>query len=189
MFTPRGNEHRMKRIVIIIAAAALLAPAAALANPSSNASRDCTALKAKMGATAFASAYTNLGACVSALTPLERMNTTSAQQLCSAEQRGKKAFGKCVSEKASASSQVVRQSQSNPARLCASVRSQPRNAFGKCVAAAAHAQVVAETSAARLCLTEQTLAGFATHWGTNANLSNAFGMCVSSTAKSIESKS
>ncbi|HEX5448589.1 MAG TPA: hypothetical protein VFW85_00855 [Gaiellaceae bacterium] len=193
----------MKRYLVLVVAVALLIPATALATPSSNASRDCTTLKAKMGATAFGKAYATFGSCVSAMTPLERMNATSAQELCATTLgkthngvmfeplygSGRNVFGKCVSDKSQASAQVVRQTRPNPARSCISVRTQPKNAFGKCVAKAAHAQTAAEDSAARLCLTEQTLSGFVTHWGTNANRSNAFGMCVSSTAKSIEHQS
>lgn len=217
----------MKKMLILIAAVAVLAPVAAYADSSTtNASRDCAALKAKMGATDFAKAYPTFGACVSAMTPLERSNATSAQQLCTAEQNdsnfaashdgktfaqvygsgknGKNAFGKCVSLKTQASSQAVQNNQPNPARTCVAERTSlgakafdakygtngtAKNAFGKCVSKTAHAQVNAQTSAAKLCLTEQSLSGFESHWGTNANLSNAFGMCVSSTAKSIQHKS
>jgi len=217
----------MRKMLIIIAAAALLAPVAAMATApqSSNASRTCTALKATMGATAFAQAYPTFGACVSAVTPLDKSNTTSAQSLCTAEQNdanfaashngktfaqfygtgksGKDAFGRCVSQKAQASSQAIANGQSNPAKTCSAQRTQmgvsafdklygvngnAKNAFGKCVSKAARAQVNAETSSAQLCLTEQSLSGFAAHWGTNANLSNAFGKCVSSTAKNTEAK-
>ena len=215
----------MKRFLILAAAVALLAPVAALASgptPTTNASRDCAALRAKMGTTDFAKAYASFGACVSALTPVSRANATSAQQLCTAEQndagfanthngvmfapfygtgkKDKNAFGNCVSQKAQASQQVIQNNQPNPAQTCRAQRAQmgvtafnkqygvngnAKNAFGKCVSKTAHAQAAAETSAAKLCLTEQSLSGFAEHWGTNANRSNAFGQCVSSTAKSI----
>lgn len=216
----------MKRFLILVAAVALIAPVAALANssdPASNASKDCAALRAKMGAAGFAQAYASFGACVSAMTPVEKANATSAQSLCTAEQNdanfaashngqtfaqfygtgksGKNAFGRCVSLKTQASSQVEQQNEPNPAQTCRAERTQigvsafdklfgvnanVRNAFGKCVSKAARDQVNATNSAAQLCMTQESLAGFSTHYGTNANLSNAFGMCVSSTARASE---
>jgi opacity protein-like surface antigen len=167
----------MKRFVILAAVAALLAPAAATANSSQppNASRDCVALKAKIGATAFAQAYTSFGACVSAMSPFERMNATSAEAACTAERNdssfatthngvmfapfygngknGKNAFGRCVSLKEQASSQTVQQNQPNPARTCAALR------------------------------TQLGLSAFNKQFGVNGNARNAFGKCVSKTAR------
>ena len=167
----------MKKMLILIAAAALLVPVAAMATSSqpSNASRDCTALKAKMGATAFAQAYPSFGACVSALTPLENANATSAQQLCTAEQNdanfaashdgktfaqfyghgknGKNAFGNCVSSKTQSSSQAIQQNQSNPAKTCAAQR------------------------------TQMGVSAFDKLYGTNGTAKNAFGKCVSKAAR------
>ena len=167
----------MKRFLILVAAVALLAPAAAVANSSqpSNASRDCTALKAKMGATAFAQAYPSFGACVSAITPLENANAQSAQTACNAEQNdanfaashdgktfaqfygtgksGKNAFGRCVSEKTQASSQAVQNGQANPAKTCAAQR------------------------------TQMGVSAFDKLYGVNGNAKNAFGKCVSKAAR------
>ena len=54
----------MRRCIIALLLAAAVIPAAALAaNPDAakSASNDCTALQAKMGATAFAQAYSSFG--------------------------------------------------------------------------------------------------------------------------------
>ena len=95
----------------------------------------------------------------------------------------------------------------NPARTCRAIRAllgtslfdssygknrNDRNAFGKCVSATAHLQAHNELSASAACATAQADPNFAsTHggqtfyqfYGTNADQSNAFGKCVSSTAK------
>lgn len=113
----------------------------------------------------------------------------------------KNAFGNCVSLKARNSSAAAR-SGLNPARACAALRvrmtravfkqsfgtnSNHSNAFGKCVSIVARAQTTDVVAAAQTCLAEVTDAGFAsTHnnqsfqqfYGTNADLSNAFGNCV-----------
>jgi hypothetical protein len=70
-----------------------------------------------------------------------------------------------------------------------------KNAFGKCVSAQAAAlagkspkTIAAKVNAAKACSTERgttdaTVAAFAAKYGTNASKSNAFGKCVSATAK------
>jgi hypothetical protein len=70
------------------------------------------------------------------------------------------------------------------------------NAYGKCVSTLAKAktsqtestQVKAEDNAARQCRTERTAdpTAFKDKYGTNHNKSNAFGKCVSTTARSQE---
>jgi len=223
----------MKRIVLttvfVVAVAAVASSAAAPATDATkNASVACTALRAKIGTTAFAQAYTTFGACVSSLARVEQQNINSAQAACTAEQNdptfavshngrtfdqfygvgrnGKNAFGNCVSTKAKASSLAEQHARPNPSRTCRALRSQmgtstfsltygknanDGNAFGKCVSKAAHAQTQNELSAATACRAEQDDATFAaTHsgktfaqtYGTNADLSNAFGKCVSSKA-------
>jgi hypothetical protein len=113
----------------------------------------------------------------------------------------KNAFGNCVSLKARNSSATA-QSGLNPARACAALRirmtravfrqsfgtnANHSNAFGKCVSIVARAQTTGVVAAAQACLAEATDANFAsTHnnqsfqqfYGTNADLSNAFGNCV-----------
>jgi hypothetical protein len=160
---------------LVVAVAAWAAPAAAPAtNATQNASAACTALKAKIGATAFTQAYATFGQCVSSLAPLEQQNLTSAQAACSAEQsdpnfaashggmsfaqfygtgkKDKNAFGNCVSTKAKASSVAEGKARPNPSRTCRSLRS----------------QMGATT--------------FALTYGKNANDRNAFGKCVAKTA-------
>jgi hypothetical protein len=167
----------VKRMFLVAVLAAAIAPAAALASTSdqSSASKDCTALQAKMGTAAFNQAYSSFGACVSRFAPLEQNNATSANTACTAEQSDanfaanhggktfdqfygtghstKNAFGNCVSTKAKASSQAEQQGRLNPAQTC---RAQ-RTAMGT--------------------------ATFDKTYGKNANDKNAFGKCVSTVAK------
>lgn len=170
----------MKRFTILAALALAVTPAAALAGGPSNdaqanASKQCTALRAKMGATAFAQAYASLGACVSRLQPLEQQNATSANTACQAEQadagfaaahggktfdayygsgkKGANAFGNCVSQKAQASSKAEQQASPNPAQTCKSLR------------------------------TSMGATTFSQTYGKTANDRNAFGKCVSAQAR------
>ena len=182
-----------------------------------------------MGATAFAQAYPTFGACVSKYAPVEQQNTASARSTCTTQQadtsftsthggktfdqfygKGKKdqnAFANCVLIVAKANRQIEQQERTNPARTCRAIRTQlgvplfdlsygknrnDRNAFGKCVSTTARSQAHNELSASATCATEQTDPSFAsTHggktfdqfYGTNFDESNAFGVCVSSTAK------
>jgi hypothetical protein len=128
-------------------------------------------------------------------------------QFYGAGKKGGDAFARCVSIVAKANQHAEQQGRLNPARTCRTLRTQltaaifaktygknanDRNAMGKCVSATAHAQVHNEVSASSLCRAEQANVNFAdTHsgltfeqtYGTNADRSNAFGMCVSSKAK------
>jgi hypothetical protein len=214
----------MKKTIIVSALAFALAPVAALATPTpqQQASKDCAALRAKIGATAFTQTFGTFGRCVSKLARVEQANTDSANTLCNAEQadpnfasthggktftqfygtgNGKNAFGRCVSLKAGNSSKVE-QRELNPARTCAALRTKMgrtlfgkafgtnanhRNAFGKCVSMVARSQSSSVVNAATACLDELNDANFAsTHggktfeqfYGTNADLSNAFGNCI-----------
>src|SRR2546423_1826556 len=139
----------MRRILVIALLAFAVAPVAASVaaggpNAASNASASCTALKAKMGATTFAQAYTSFGACVSALTSVEQQNIASAEAQCTGEQNdagfaaahgnktfaqfygtgknGKDAFNKCVSAKTKASSKAEQLARTNPSRTCNTLR-------------------------------------------------------------------
>lgn len=222
----------MRRLILLLVAAAALAPLAASAgtSPSATAARtDCAKLRASMGITAFAHAYKTFGACVSSYAPVERQVTMSATATCTAEQadpnfasthngetfdqyygtgkHDRNAFANCVASVAKADRKAEEQGRMNPARTCRAIRTQlttsvfnktygknanSMNAFGKCVSATAHAQVSNEVSASSSCKAQQSDPNFAsTHggntfaqtYGTNADRSNAFGMCVSSTAK------
>lgn len=117
------------------------------------------------------------------------------------------AFANCVSIVAKANRQAEQQGRLNPARTCRAIRTtlgvslfdlsygknkNDRNAFGKCVSTTAHLQAHNELSASATCAAAQADPNFAsTHngqtfyqvYGTNSDQSNAFGMCVSSTAK------
>jgi hypothetical protein len=113
---------------------------------------------------------------------------------------GKNAFRRCVSLKMQSSSKAE-QSGMNPSRSCRAMKTtmgamfapsfgtnaNHRNAFGKCVSLVARFQSTAVINAASTCLGEVNDATFAaTHggktfaqfYGTNADLSNAFGNCV-----------
>jgi hypothetical protein len=167
----------MKRFIFALVVAAALAPVAAFAGTPSatRAQQDCTKLRAAMGKSAFSQAYPTFGACVSAYTPVENQVQTSANDTCTAQQsdptfpashngktfaqyyggaNGKNAFGKCVSTVAGANTKTEQAGRVNPAQTCRSIRSQ----LGKAL--------------------------FAKTYGTNANDQNAFGKCVSATAKS-----
>jgi hypothetical protein len=221
----------MKRFIFVLMVAAAIAPVAALATTNASAARaqqDCAKLRAAMGQTAFNQAYPNFGTCVSFYTPVENHVQASAQSTCTAQQNdptfstshngktftqyygtnpsGNNAYGKCVSTVASSNSQSERGSRINPANTCRSIRSQlgtalfnktygtnanDQNAFGKCVSATAKSQVHNEVSASSSCKSQQsdpTFAAnhggqtFAQFYGTNADGSNAYGKCVSSTA-------
>ena len=173
----------MRKVLIIIAAAALLAPVAAMATApqSSNASRTCTALKATMGATAFAQAYPTFGACVSAVTPLDKSNTTSAQSLCTAEQNDAN-FAASHNGKTFAQFYGTNGSQASDKGKAGDNGNANGNAFGKCVSAKANAKTAAQQSAtvkaAKACKTDATLkAKIADHTYKN------FGACVKAQAK------
>jgi hypothetical protein len=219
----------MRNLIICTVVAFALAPVAALATPTPGqaARKDCTALRAKLGTTAFTQAFGGganaFGVCVSKFTRFEQAGLNSANALCRGEQadpnfaaahagktfaefygtgaKHKNAFGNCVSRKARNSS-AAGQSGVNPARACAALRTKMTaalfrqsfgtnaghsNAFGKCVSIVARAQSTNLVAAADACLAEATDANFAsTHggksfqqfYGTNADLSNAFGNCV-----------
>jgi hypothetical protein len=124
--------------------------------------------------------------------------------------KGKKdqnAFSNCVSIVAKAIRKAEQQGRMNPARTCRAIRTQlsaslfnmsygknknDRNAFGKCVSSTAHLQARNELSASATCAAEASDPNFASahggqtfyqHYGSNTDQSNAFGMCVSGTAK------
>lgn len=221
----------MRRLILVLLAAAVLAPmaASAAASPSATSARkDCAKLRAAMGATPFSQAYRTFGACVSRYAPVEQQVTVSATATCTAQQadpnfaathggktfaqfygkgkNGSDAFVRCVATVAKASRQAEQQGRLNPARTCRALRTQltlslfaqtygknanDRNAFGKCVSTTAKTQAHNDVSASSTCKAEQSDPNFAsTHGGQTfgqtygtADQSNAFGNCVSSTAK------
>ena len=121
------------------------------------------------------------------------------------------AFGKCVSKRTNATTDVVKAAKQNAAKDCAAERTADpaaftlkygtgkhgANAHGKCVSQKAKSeaaktvkdQVKADVNAAKACKTERTAdpAAFKDKYGTNANKRNAFGKCVSKQAKAHQS--
>ena len=117
------------------------------------------------------------------------------------------AFGKCVSKRTHATTEVVKEAQRNASKECtAEETADPAaftkkygtgkhgaNAHGKCVSQKAKSQaakavddeVDADVSAAKACKTERKAdpAAFKQKYGTNKNKRNAFGKCVSKLAK------
>jgi len=168
----------MKRLIFTFLLVAAVAPVAAFAanspDATANAKASCTKLRATMGATAFTQAYPTFGACVSHYAPVEQQAIASAEATCTAQQadpnfasthggktfdqyygtgkNGSNASGKCVSTVAKANSLAEQQGRLNPAQSCRAQR------------------------------TLMTASVFSSTYGANANDKNAFGKCVSKTA-------
>jgi hypothetical protein len=183
-----------KLLTLACTAAALAAPALASGStdPATNAAKFCKQLQTASGgkhSQTFASAVRTMFPNASNVT-------------------ANNAYGKCVSSKTrenrTETSQAAQQSQTNAARTCKQQRSSDpagfatqwgtkKNAYGKCVSATARKQQQQAAqqqqtqdqntvNAARTCKAQRKndAAGFATQWGTKKN---AFGKCVSTTAK------
>jgi len=184
----------MRKLIAVTSALALLAvPTGAVAKPNAgdeaNAAQECRAERGDSAATreAFRAKY-----------------GTNAN--------GRNAFGKCVSTRARDEEQEGDTAHVNASKQCKAEAEQlgaaafaakygtgkkGRNAHGKCVSgnakeleAAADAEdreLIAERkSAAKTCAAERKEIGetaFAQKYGTNKNKRNAFGKCVSQTAK------
>ena len=187
----------MKRVIAIGSALAMLAiPAGAAAKPDkadrTNAAKECRSERGATDATreAFAVKY-----------------GTNANK--------KNAFGKCVSQRARDEEQegvVAHKNASKeckaeaatmtPADFALKYGAKGGNAHGKCVSQKAKAkeaeadavdqeQIADRKSAARTCDEERgetaaSRAAFAEKYGTNKNNRNAFGKCVSQTAKALQ---
>jgi hypothetical protein len=167
----------MMRRTIFLTLLALVAASAGIASGGSQTSAQvqCTKLRASMGASAFAQAYPSFGACVSKLAPVDQGNTASAQSSCQAQQAD-------TNFAASHGGKTFDQFYGTGAK--------DKNAFGRCVSASVQASAAAEEQAtpnpARTCRAARTAMGTAAFnqlYGTNANKSNAFGKCVSKTAR------
>jgi len=184
----------MNRLIAATAALTLLAvPTSAVAKPSSadrtNAAQECRAELGDSAATreAFRVKY-----------------GTNAN--------GRNAFGKCVSTRARDEEQEGEAAKANASKQCEAEAEQlgavafaakygsgkkGANAHGKCVSAKAKElkaaadakddeQIAERKSAAKTCAAERKEIGetaFAEKYGTNKNKRNAFGKCVSKTAK------
>ncbi len=182
----------MKQALIACAAGALLVTPGATAKPNktdrTNAAQECRAERGSTDATreAFRAKY-------------------------GTNKNGRNAFGKCVSSTSKEEETEREAAAKNAAKECKAERAvdpvafgerygtnkNGKNAFGKCVSSKARKlkadkdQEDAEEaderqSAAKQCDAERTATGedaFAAKYGTNANKRNAFGKCVSQTAK------
>jgi hypothetical protein len=117
------------------------------------------------------------------------------------------AFGKCVSKRTHATTEVVKEAKQNASKECTTEETADpaaftqkygtgkhgANAHGKCVsqkakseaAKAVDDQVEADVNAAKACKTERKAdpAAFKQKYGTNESKRNAFGKCVSKLAK------
>lgn len=136
-----------------------------------------------------------------------QMGKTTFNQTYGTNKNKSNAYGKCVSKRAQATITAQDQAQTNAAKTCKAERAADpaafqtkygtgkngKNAYGRCVSqtakAAAAAKVADETkadvSAAKSCKAERAAdpAAFKAKYGTNKNQTNAFGKCVSKTAK------
>jgi hypothetical protein len=176
----------------LVAACAIPAAASASNDPATNASKFCKQLASASGGK-HSEAY---AAAVRTMFP--NAKHVSANN----------AFGKCVSSKTKENRTETAKSQdqahTNAAKTCKTQRSSDpsgfatqwgsnKNAYGKCVSATARAQEQQDAqqeqqedqntvNAAKTCKAQRKddSAGFAQQWGTRRN---AFGKCVSTTAK------
>jgi hypothetical protein len=179
----------MRTILVTLAAAALIAPAAYAAKPSAvtpTPAQACKALKTTMGAQ-FASTYKSLGACVAQKSQQAATNAQNAAKQCKAElAMTEAAFTAAHAGKTFAQTYGVNVNN--------------KNAYGKCVSARASAaaaqQLTAELSAAKKCKAMLTDASFAAahggksfkeFFGTGKQKTNAFGRCVAQLAKAAAS--
>jgi hypothetical protein len=158
------------------------------ASDLSRAEQFCRGARAGMGVALFRVTYgTNanrsnaFGKCLSHQTPVERQNRVSSADQCNVEQsdvafpvthggktfaqfygtgkHNRNAFRRCVSQKATATSNAQQEATVNAAKACKAERSDPNFA-------AAHDGK-----------------SFAQYYGTNHNHRNAFGKCVSQKAR------
>ena len=176
----------MKQALIACAAGALLVAPGASAKPTktdrTNAAKEC---RAELG------------------------STDATREAFNGEHgTSKNAFGKCVSSTAKKEKAERKAAASNAAKECKAERdavpafgergtnANKRNAFGKCVSSKAKENKAEEDAedaeeaqerknAAKECAAERSKDedAFADKYGTNANKRNAFGKCVSRTAK------
>jgi len=185
----------MKRVIAIGSALAMLAvPAGAAAKPDStdrsNAAKECRAERGSTSATreAFAAKY-------------------------GTNKNKRNAFGKCVSKRALDEEHEGEVAHKNASKECKAEAEtlgaeafaakygtgNGKNAHGKCVSSKAKEheaeadaedkeQIEDRKSAAKTCAAERNEIGrepFAEKYGTNKNKRNAFGKCVSKTAKAM----
>jgi hypothetical protein len=180
----------MRKIAVLAVAGALAAPAAAFAGDADtdaavSPAKSCKTQRAEMGVTAFRALY-------------------------GTNKNKKNAFGKCVSKQEKVQDEALAEAKENAPATCRAEREadpaafaekygtskNKKNAFGKCVSQTAKAEAKEEiaehddavVAAAKACKAERKAdpAAFAEKYGTNKNKKNAFGKCVSQTAKAQE---
>jgi hypothetical protein len=141
----------MIRKLFAVSLVAVAAVPAAFAQTSSrdvhaSASRQCIAVRTKIGPVSFGHTFASFGSCVSALTPLTRQNANTAA-------------ASCRSERADASFSATHGGKTFARFYGAG--SANKNAFGRCVSAKERAETAADLSAAFACRTEVGAAAFA----------------------------
>ena len=170
---------KLKTIIVAVAVAAVL-PVAAQADPATaadkaNGARSCNALKASMGAAAFASTYATFGKCVSAWTRAEHQNRHEASAACKAEQADA-GFAAAHDGKTFDQYYGVGKKGANALSRCTQLKFK----------AASSAERLATVRAAKQCKAERSSIGaeaFKAKYGVGATKANAFGKCVSKLAR------
>ena len=171
----------MRKMILILALVAVVGPVAALADstaptPASTANASCKAKLQSMGAATFKQTYATFGKCVSQSASHGRQDVSNAAKSCKAQQadpnfagsHGGKSFDQFYGSNSSKG------------------KGADRNAYGRCVSQqvqqSVKAEAAASASAAKTCKAalKADATAFATKYGTGRN---AFGKCVSQTAK------
>src|SRR5262245_38252686 len=155
----------MKRTVVTIALTGALAALAtpALAADTPTAEQQCRAERSEMGVQTFRQTY----------------GTNKSR---------KNAFGKCVSKRNKATHEAEKAARQE----CKAEKKKPHgDCVGEKAAETVAAEVEADVNAAKTCKTERKADpdAFKEKYGTNKNRRNAFGKCVSKTAKDTEEAS
>jgi hypothetical protein len=174
----------MKTLMLLVVAAALVAPVAAFANgaptASSTANKLCKTTQSTMGAALFTKTYgaNGFGKCVSKNAALAKTIVANASRTC----KGLQADVNFAAAHGGSTFDQVYGSTSKG-------KSADANALGKCVSQAVSASVAAHgkvtTAAARSCKSalNANAADFATKYGKDQN---AFGKCVAAASKSTK---
>jgi hypothetical protein len=179
----------MRKLLALAALVLVVAPVAANAGTTSvaaNATKACTSLRAQIGPTAFGNTFASFGACVSSVTPLEQLNTTTAAALCRAERGG---AGFAAGHRGKSFARFYGTARANALANCISLKTLSSSAAERNVSVGtttASALIAAQIAAAGSChvLVDPGFAAshggksFAQWFGTSLSLANAFGRCV-----------
>ena len=193
MTDTKGHMMLKKTTLAIGLLAAFALPATAAAQPPSkadkrHAAKDCKEERGTTDATreAFRAKYGNFGKCVSAGARERKAERKAARSNAARE---------CRAERETMGVEAFREQYGTNRNT--------KNAFGKCVSAKAKEQlaeeeqaeeqeVAATHNAAKTCAAERDAIGnqaFAEKYGKHGNKRNAFGKCVSATARAQEDDS